>query len=399
MALGAWMAAAIRPRRWMSAGGAAVVSAVLALGPLPQDAAAQQAAMVGVDPVVRESLVQTVPILGRIVAMSEGPVAARVAGPVADVAVDVGDRVNAGDLLAVLDVTRLALDRELARADLATAEAELVAARRELELIDQERARLVQLEGSAAFSRARLDDKIKEANVAASRIDAASARVARARVMLDYSEADLADREIRAPYPGVVVEKHVSPGAHLQVGQPVVTLVDDLHLEVEADVPAARLGGLEPGTEIGFTLADGDVHEAVLRAVVPVENPLTRTRAVRFTSLNGGLDQARAIGQTVTVDFPTGPTREAVTVHKDAVIAGLQGRQVFVVDKDSMAQPRPVVLGSAVGSRFEVLDGLQPGELVVVRGNERLQPGQAVTYEAPAGSAESEPLAAADERS
>jgi hypothetical protein len=56
-------------------------------------------------------------------------------------------------------------------------------------------------------------------------------------------------------------------------------------------------------------------------------------------------------------------------------------------------------LGVAVGSRFEVVEGLQPGEVVVVRGNERLRPGQAVTYEAPAGSAESEPLAAADERS
>jgi RND family efflux transporter MFP subunit len=373
--------------------------AVLVAGLAPSTAAAQQPAMVEVDPVISESLVQTVPILGRIVSMSEGPVAARVAGPVAEVAVDVGDRVNAGELLAVLDVTRLELDRELARADLATAEAELAAARRELELIDQERARLVQLEGSAAFSRARLDDKIKEASVAASRIDAASARLARARVMVDYREADLADREIRAPYPGVVVDKHVSPGAHLQVGQPVVTLVDDVHLELEADVPAARLGALEPGASVTFTLADGDVHEAVLRAIVPVENPLTRTRAVRFASLNGGLAQARAIGQSVTVELPAGPTRDAVTVHKDAVIAGLQGRQVFVVDKDDMVQPRPVVLGAAVGSRFEVLEGLQPGELVVVRGNERLRPGQPVTFTTPDGGAEGEPLAAADERS
>jgi multidrug efflux pump subunit AcrA (membrane-fusion protein) len=82
-----------------------------------------------------------------------------------------------------------------------------------------------------------------------------------------------------------------------------------------------------------------------------------------------------------------GATREVVTVHKDAVTVSLQGRQVFVVDDEDKAQPRPVVLGTSVGNRFEVLDGLQPGELVVVRGNERLQPGQAVAYTAPDGEA------------
>ena len=391
MAVGEAMANALGAIRRGGSRPAALLALALAWVASPGHVVGQQAAMVQVDTVITEQLVQTVPILGRIVAMQDGPVAARVAGPVAEVAVDVGDRVATGDLLAVLDVTRLELDRELARADLATAEAELLAARRELELVEQERARLVQLEGSAAFSRARLDDKVKEANVAASRIDAAAARLARAQVLLDYREADLADGTIRAPFPGVVTARHVSAGAHLQVGQPVVTLVDDINLELEADVPAERLAELEAGIELTFALADGGSHEAVLRAIVPVENPMTRTRAVRFTSLNGGLVRARAIGQSVTVDFPVGATRDVVTVHKDAVTVGLQGRQVFVVDDEDKAQPRPVVLGTSVGNRFEVLEGLQPGELVVVRGNERLQPGQAVAYTAP--DAEAAPAA------
>jgi RND family efflux transporter MFP subunit len=378
---------------------AAALSLGLLVGLTGVDTLAQQPpAMVQVDPVITEPVVQTVPVLGRIVAMEQGPVAAKVAGPVAEVPVDVGDRVEKGDVLAVLEPVRLELDHAMAEADLATAEAELVAARRTLELVEQEVQRLEALESSAAFSRARLDDKITEATVAASRIDAAAARVARAEVMLDYREADVADGQIRAPYPGVVVEKHVSPGAHVQVGQPLVTIVDDLHLEVEAEVPAERLSGLEPGIAIDFTLADGDVHGALLRAIVPVENPLTRTRAVRFAAMNGGLSTARAIGQSVTVKLPDGAPRNVVTVHKDAVTVGLQGRQVFVVAEDDTAQPRPVVLGSAVGNRFEVIEGLAPGELVVVRGNERLRPGQAVAYGAP--EAEAEPASAvAGERS
>jgi RND family efflux transporter MFP subunit len=364
------------------------------LAGLAGDAPAQQPAMVQVDEVVTEPLVQTVGILGRVVAKEEGPVAARVAGPVAEMVVEVGDRVEAGALLAVLDTTRLALDRALADADLKTAEAELLAAERELELIDLERQRLIQLEGSAAFSRARLDDKAKEALVAASRIEAAAARLARAQVMLEYRDADLGDAAIRAPFPGVVVARHVSAGAHVQVGEPVVSLVDDQDVEVEADVPAERLAELTAGLPVTVELAGGGTYEAVLRAIVPVENPLTRTRAVRFTASDGGLSGARAIGQSVTVRLPVGAARDVVTVHKDAVTVGLDGRQVFVVGEDDTVQPRPVVLGDAVGPRFEVLEGLLPGDLVVVRGNERLQPGQAVAYgspDAPGGGGGSPP--------
>jgi RND family efflux transporter MFP subunit len=362
-------------------------------------AAAQEAAMVQVDPVIIEPLAQTVGVLGRIVAKQEGPVAARVAGPVAEIAVEVGDRVEAGALLAVLDTTRLALDRALAAADVSTAEAELLAAERELELVELERARLVQLEGSAAFSRARLDDKAKEATVAASRIEAAAARLARAQVMRDYRDADLGDAEIRAPFAGVVIARHVSAGAHVQVGDPVVSLVDDVTIEVEADVPAERLAELEAGIAVTFEIAGGFTYDAVLRAIVPMENPLTRTRAVRFVASNGGLTKARAIGQSVTVRLPVGAARDVVTVHKDAVTVGLDGRQVFVVDSDDTAQPRLVTLGGELGHRFEVLDGLVPGDLVVVRGNERLRPGQAVAYGPPEARGEPATAGAAGERS
>ena len=378
---------------------ALALAAVLVWGHLGGPADAQEAATVQVDPVITEPLAQTVAILGRIVAKEEGPVAARVAGPVAEITVEVGDRVEAGALLAVLDTTRLGLDRALAEADVRTAEAELMAARRELELVELERTRLVQLEGSAAFSRARLDDKAKEATVAASRIEAAEARLVRARVMRDYRDADLADAEIRAPFPGVVVARHVSAGAHVQVGEPVVSLVDDVDIEVEADVPAERLVELDAGVAVTFEIAGGGTYEAVLRAIVPMENPLTRTRAVRFAAANGGLTRARAIGQSVTVSLPVGAPRDVVTVHKDAVTVSLDGRQVFAVASDDTAQPRLVTLGAEIGERFEVLDGLEPGDLVVVRGNERLRPGQAVAYGTPEAAGEPDKAASAGERS
>jgi multidrug efflux pump subunit AcrA (membrane-fusion protein) len=95
-----------------------------------------------------------------------------------------------------------------------------------------------------------------------------------------------------------------------------------------------------------------------------------------------------AAGQSATVMVPVGEAREVLSVHKDAIVQRRSGDIVFVVE-DGKANARPVRLGESVGGRFEVLDGLEAGESVVVRGNERLRDGQAVTIDT---SGELEPV-------
>ena len=76
---------------------------------------------------------------------------------------------------------------------------------------------------------------------------------------------------------------------------------------------------------------------------------------------------------------PIGKPRKVVSVHKDAVITR-GGQKIVFATVAGKAERRVVRLGSAVGSRFEVLEGLGIGDVVVVRGNERLRPGQAIKY-------------------
>jgi hypothetical protein len=90
-------------------------------------------------------------------------------------------------------------------------------------------------------------------------------------------------------------------------------------------------------------------------------------------------DLGLAVNQPATLQLPAGGAREVVSVHKDAVLRR-GGRDMVYLVRDGAATPRTVALGEAVGSRFQVLDGLVPGDLVVVRGNERLRPGQPVTF-------------------
>ena len=339
-------------------------------------------AIVKVDQVRAEAMAQTVPVLGRLVARQGGAVAARIAGAVTEVLVQVGDRVERGALLARLVEDRMRFERDLAAAEATAAKAEQTSAEAELTLREQERARLAKLRSSTAFSPARLADKLQEIVVAKSRVAVAAARRQMARSRLGLSDWELTHTKIRAPYAGVVEVRHISAGAYLKVGDPIVTLIDDAGLEIEADVPADRVVGLTIGRPITVRLDDDSQHQAVVRAVVPAENPLTRTRAVRFVPTFGPTENPLAVQQSVILDLPIAASRQVVTVHKDAILPRQGATLVFVVESGT-AQIRPVRLGAAVGGRFEVEGGLEVGDIVVIRGNERLRPGQKVIGEMP----------------
>ena len=335
------------------------------------------ATQVVADEVRSSPLEQTIPVIGRLVASQTGIVAARTKGPVAELRVDVGDRVDKGSVIAVLARERLLAERQLRAAEVAEEKAAVGTATAQHGFVLQVLNRLGSLSKSAAFSQARFDDKAQELIKAKSAIAEADASLQRARVNLRLAEIELGDAQIRAPYAGVVTRRHTEVGSHLGVGNPVVTLLDDLNLEIEADVPATRVGGLAAGTLVSFQIDNEKPLPAAVRAVVPAENPLTRTRTVRFTpEFNGRGNLAE--NQSVTLLLPIGKARNVVTVHKDAVIVR-KGRDVVFVIEDGKAEMRAVRLGEGIGGRFEVLDGLKPGDLTVVRGNERLRPGQKVT--------------------
>ncbi|MEM9442180.1 MAG: efflux RND transporter periplasmic adaptor subunit [Pseudomonadota bacterium] len=369
------------------------LSIVLLLAGQTSLAAQEQPALVQVDAVRIEPLKQTRPVLGRIVTKQQGQVAARVGGLVARVQVNVGDRVSKGSALVELDAEPVQYDVDLADAEYASAVADQATAKAEIDLLENELLRLDRLRESAAFSKAQREDKERQIAVAKSRLGAATARLGQYQAKQRSSRRNLQDMVIKAPYDGVITRKLVSPGAYVRLGDPVVALVDDGALEIEADVPVEQLEGLLLGTEVEVTIAS-ESRLATVRAIIPEENPLTRTRAVRFTPTLDDLEDRLAVAQSVNLAIPIDAERDVTTVSKDGVIQRPNGAMVFLI-KDAAATPQPVRLGAAVNGRFEVLEGLGDGDLVVIRGNERLRPGQPVTYpgapEAPAGNDGSEP--------
>ncbi len=342
------------------------------------------AATVVVDPVIRNQGSETVPVYGRLVARQMGVVATQVRGAVSDIQAHVGDRVKKGDPLVLLLADTLKAERDLKAAELNEFKARRESAKAQLALANQELKRLENLRKSAAFSRSRFEDKRQDVARSQSVLGETAAKVEQARAQLRMADINLDQATIRAPFDGVISKRHTDLGAYLGVGAPVLTLINDESLEVEAEVPSVRVTGLPNGALVRVELEDKKSFNAVVRAVVPEENPLARTRTVRFTADFGDHKDQIAVNQSVRLMIPVGPSRSMISVHKDAVLLR-GGRKVVYVIEGGQAKVRPVVLGEAAGSRFEVLSGLKEGEQTVVRGNERLRPDQNVSIR-PGGS-------------
>ena len=332
-------------------------------------------ANVAVDHVISEPLSQTVPVLGRIIFDQYGPVSARIRGPVNKMLVDVGDRVERGTVIALLDIERLSLTRDRYRALVHQQSAKLTSVRADLEKRSLILKRLEAIRKSAAFSQARYEDAIQEVNKQRGKVAETLAQLAQAKIQLKQANVDLQYGEIRAPYPGVVSSKHTEVGAYLNIGSPVVRLINDLDIMIDSDISGSLLEGLQIGTSIRLVLDDKTEHNAIVISVVPNENPRTRTRQVRFKPDFDDLKKSLAINQSVTLYIPIGLPTNVITVSKDAIVQS-RGENTVFVERNGSGMPQKVELGVSVGSRFVVKSGLKPGDVVVVRGNENLRPGQ-----------------------
>jgi len=190
-------------------------------------------------------------------------------------------------------------------------------------------------------------------------------------------EIVLSKKTIRAPFAGVILRKHVERGEWLSPGSVVATIARDDVVDIVVDVPERLLKFLTPGMEIGASAGGSELKGNII-AVIPRGDISTRTfpvkiRVANTTSLVEGME-ARAT-------LPEGEELKSLTVHRDAVIKIMGNTIVYTVD-GSKATMVPVTVFGYKGMTAGIqAEGLEAGMKVVVKGNERLRPGQDVVIQ------------------
>lgn len=351
----------------------ALIAGVLFLAMAGAAAAQGRPAGVSTDFVTTREIAETISVFGQVVAGRQSDVAVRVMGVAEAAPLRAGDVVKKGDVLFQLDTERLHIAQEQAQAELVIAEAGVAAASARADRVQKTLERTRSLVSNATVSQAQLDDRTGEYAEALANLQQAEARITAARAGLNAAQYNLDNAVVRAPFDGTILEVTAEVGEFVAAGAAIARILDDGAMEVEANVPARYIDALQTDQAVMARTDTGGTMGLRLRAILPTEFASTRTRPVRFTLADGA--PRIAVGQSVTLDIPISAPEELLVVPKDAVVQSAGGWQVFV-NAEGKAAPRTVEIGRAIGDTFEVLSGLAPGDEVVVRGNERLRPGQ-----------------------
>lgn len=337
----------------------------------------QGAASVEVDPVVLQTLNQSVPVIGRVVSLKEAKVPAAVMGRVEKVLVEEGDQVKKGQILASIDTERYKWLANIASANVNAAKAELKSAKAETKINLVELERMNSLKNSSAFNASKYD-KLQNQNIALlAKEEIVEAKLNSAIQEENIAKQNLSRATVKAPFNGIIELKMVELGEAVGLGFPMFQLISDTSVEIQADVPSNRARILKENNEIQISTTDNIKFISKVRALGVRENSNTRTIKIHLSYENSETNRKLFVGENVNISVPLGPGQEALTVHKDAILKREGMSLVYVVKEDS-AQIKPVKLGDGVGERFIVLSGIEAGDLVVTKGNERLRPGQKV---------------------
>ncbi len=314
------------------------------------------AALVRVAEVKEGSLTESWTTLGEVVPLHAASLSVGADGPVANVFVREGDAVEAGTLLLALDVS-------VAQADVAAAVAAVDEAAAELERVERVLARREAVR-QGVLAEEELTDARQAVAAQAARL--AGRKAARARAV-----AVLERHRVKAPFAGVVAARMVDAGDWVRPGDPLLSLVSTDATEVRARIPASIASHVEVGLEVKM-----NGHSGHVVAVVPLLDDATRTALVRVAP-----DSPMQPGAAVDLAFPIRWEGQGVKVPRDAILADPeQARLVRVVDGKADVVSVEVLATSRTDA-LVVADGLEPGTPVVVRGNERVRPGQEVRIE------------------
>lgn len=359
---------------------ALVLLALLAIGIVPKlrreyalsnmVAAQQGPRAVNVAKVQRATEVSELILPASALPAESAAVYARVQGFVRELRVDLGDKVTAGQVLAVLDSPEI-------EADIRRAEGRVSEAKRNQALADTTTERFSRLAEAGASSKQLADEASAKKNSADALLTASQSDLDRLRSQFGF-------RLVTAPFAGVITKRNVDKGALVTPGSSAgitslfeVSRIDTLR--IFADVPQNFATAIKVGDEVTLISGATRVPAKVVRTSSALD-PNTRTMRVEV-HVPG--DKGILSGSFVRAAFMAKDALPPVVVPANALVATGKGLVVYTVTYDEVTEV-PVQLGRELGATAEVISGLSGGETVVVNVPENLATGTKIRVALPA---------------
>ncbi|MEM9945079.1 MAG: efflux RND transporter periplasmic adaptor subunit [Cyanobacteria bacterium P01_D01_bin.36] len=346
----------------------------------------------------RTAIQETISANGTVEAVDLLSVSPRASGlQIKTVTVREGDRVSAGQVLAVLDDAVLRAQLQQAQAQVAAAQAQVTQAEATVAQDEAEAAeaqdqynRYVALFDQGAISEEALVTRRTEFTTAqqsigssAAAVDSAKATVRSAQADVDRLRTQLSQTEVLAPASGVIAEKMASVGDTASVGTPLFSLIEGDQLELALTIPQTQLAKITPGASVQITSsADPNLQlQGSVRTIDPVVDAQSRKATVKVNL--PGSDRIRS-GMFLQAAIVTG-SRQGLVVPAAAVLPQSNGNfVVYTLEADGTAKANTVEIGDRTPAngtqpaQVEVTGGLNSSATVIVEGASYIQNGDTV---------------------
>lgn len=349
-----------------------LITGVLALiagcGPQQQDGADSPDAAAPVETVRVElaTFEHTASGIGTLRAAETVQVRPEISRRIEEIRYEEGNRVEKGDVLFMLDRSKLDRQMNVSRARLALAKAQLEFAR-----TTYQRYRALTKDGVATQERL---DEVK------SNFEQSQAEVERWQAEVELNLERLQDTRIVAPFDGIADDRRVDVGQLVDPGTVLTTLYRTSELEARFSLPERYVGQVETGQEarIRVDAYPDRTFDGPITFVGPNIDQSTRTFPVKATLDNeeGTLKPGTFITATVVLEEHA----DQPALPEEALVATREGYIVFVIE-DGKAREQPVEIGLRQAGRVEIHEGLQEGDVVVRTGHMDLTPGEKVRIE------------------
>ncbi|WP_022661486.1 macrolide transporter subunit MacA [Paucidesulfovibrio longus] len=324
-------------------------------------------------PVSRGDVENTVTCLGSLQPKDYVDVGAQVSGQLKQVLVDIGDHVEKGQLLAVIDDSTYRAQVEGDKAELANLNAQVAQEQAELELAQLQYKRNAKLREADAVSQSDLDTSRSELRVAEAKINALKAQIRKAESSLSSAQTNLEYTRIYAPMSGTVIDQTALEGETLNANQSapeILRIADVQTMTVEAEVTEADVVKIRPGMTAWFTtLGLPDRRwQGTVRQVKPT--PETENDVVLYYVLIDvpNDDGVLMTEMTAQVFFVISEARNALTAPVSA-LRQQDGKTYLPLLRDGKVRLSEVQVGVEGRTEAEIVSGAQEGDLIVTGQN------------------------------